>query len=53
MGATNAAALGPFKKYRPAATDEKRKNLLCVGCDFSGWYNFGKILKLLLPDVIV
>jgi len=27
------------------ATDEKKKNLLYFGCDFSGWYNFGKIIK--------
>ena len=29
-----------------AATDEKKKNLLYFGCDFSGWYNFGKIIKI-------
>jgi len=27
------------------ATDEKKNNLLCFGCDFSGWYNFGKMIK--------
>jgi len=26
--------------------DEKKKSLLCFGCDFSGWYNFGKIIKI-------
>jgi len=34
-GATDAAALSPFK-------DEKKKNILYIGCDFSCWYNFGK-----------
>ena len=29
------------------ATDEKKKCLLYFGCDFSGWYNFQKIIKLL------
>jgi len=28
------------------ATDEKKKSLLCFGCDFCGWYTFGKIVKL-------
>ena len=23
----------------------KRKSLLYFGCDYSGWYNFGKIIK--------
>ena len=31
---------------RPTATDEKKKTLLYFGCDFSGWYNFGKIVKI-------
>jgi len=30
---------------RPTATDEKKKNPLYFGYDFSGWYNFGKIIK--------
>ena len=25
---------------------ENEKSLLCFGCDFSGWYNFGKIIKI-------
>jgi len=29
---------------RPTATDEK--SLLYFGCNFSGWYNFGKIVKI-------
>ena len=41
-------------RNRPTATDEKKKNLLCFCCDFSGWFNFrGKSLKLLPPDVII
>jgi len=32
-------------RNRPTATDEK--SLLYFGCDFSGgWYNFGKIIKI-------
>jgi len=23
----------------------KKRSLLCFGCDFSGWYSFGKIVK--------
>jgi len=41
VGAIDAAALGPFKK-----------NLLYFGCDFSGWYNFEKVIKLVATDVI-
>jgi len=33
-------------KNRPTATDEKKNSLLCSCCDFSGWYNFGKIIKI-------
>jgi len=25
---------------------EKKKELLYFGCDFSGWYNFWKIIKI-------
>jgi len=32
-------------RNRPTATDEKKKSRLYFGCDFSGWYNFGKIIK--------
>jgi len=32
-------------RNKHTATDEKKKTLLCFGCDFSGWYNFGKIIK--------
>jgi len=29
------------------ATDEKTRSLLYFGCDFcGGWYNFGKIIKI-------
>jgi len=45
VGAVDAAALGSFKNRR-TATDEKKKNLLHFGCDFSGWYTFGKIIKV-------
>ena len=31
-------------RHRPTATDEKR-SLRYFGCDFSGWYNFEKIIK--------
>jgi len=41
-------------RNRPTATDEKKKNLLCFCCDFSGWFNFRrKSLKLLPPDVVI
>jgi len=29
---------------RPTVTDEK--NILYFGCDFRGWYNFGKIITV-------
>jgi len=51
-----ALAFKKFKKFKKisciqeigpcTATDEKKKSLLCVGCDFSGWYTFGKIIKI-------
>jgi len=51
--ATDAAALGSFKKQAHGhATNDKKKNLLCFGCDFSGWYNFRKVAKILPPNVI-
>jgi len=28
------------------ATDEKKKSCLYFGCDFSVWYNFGKVVKI-------
>jgi len=31
---------------RPTATGEKKNYLLYICCDFSGWYNFGKIIKI-------
>ena len=47
MGAIGAAALGPCRNM-PTATDDKKKGLLCFDCDFSGWYNIGKILKIIV-----
>jgi len=40
-GPIDAAALGPF-----TATDDITKSLLYFGCDFSGWYNFWKLIKI-------
>jgi len=37
VGAIDVAALGPFKK---------KKFFLYFGCDFSRWYNFGKIITV-------
>jgi len=51
VGAIDAAVLGPFKKQARGHGRENEKSLLYVGCNFSGWYNFGKSLKLLPPDV--
>jgi len=45
VDATGAAALGPFKKSTHDHGRESEKSLLCFGCDFSGWYSFGKIIK--------
>jgi len=42
VGAIDAAA---HWRNRPTATDKKKKSLLYFGCDFNGWYNFGKIVK--------
>jgi len=46
VGAIYAAALGIYKKYGPRPRTRKGINLLYFGCDFSGWYNFGKIVKI-------
>jgi len=36
----------------PTATDEKKTSLLYFGRDdFSGWYNFAKITKIVATDV--
>ena len=45
-GAIDAAALGPFKKQAHGHGRENEKSLLYFGCDFSGRYNFGKIIKI-------
>jgi len=41
-------SIRPTEETDPCtAADEKtRKNLLYFCCDFSGWYNFGKIIKI-------
>ena len=44
MRAIDAAALGPFKKQALGHGRDNEKSLLYFGCDFSGWYNFGKII---------
>ena len=41
--ALDGHGLGPS-----TATDEKKKSLFYFGCDFSGWYNFGKIIKIVI-----
>jgi len=48
--AIDAAALDPFKKQ--AHGHGREKSLLCFGCDLSGWYSFGKIIKTVATDVI-
>jgi len=44
VGAIDAAALGPFKAH--GLGRENEKNLPYFGTDFSGWYSFGKIIKI-------
>jgi len=44
VGAIDAAALGPFQKQ--AHDHGQEKSILYFGCDFSTWYNFGKIVKI-------
>jgi len=44
LGAIDAAALGPFKKQAHGHGRENEKSLLYFGCDFSAWYNIGKII---------
>jgi len=46
VGAVDATALGPIEKQAHGHERENEKNLLYFGCDFSGWYNFGKIVKI-------
>ena len=46
VGAIDAAALGPLKKSVTATDEKMRKVISIFSCDFSGWYNFGKINKI-------
>jgi len=46
VGAIDAAALGPCKKSAHGHGRENEKSLLYFGCDFSGWHDFGKIIKI-------
>jgi len=46
VGAIDAAALGPFKKQAHGHGRENEKSLLYFGRAFSGWRNFGKIIKM-------
>ena len=46
MGAIDAATLGPFKAQADGHGREIDNSSLCFGCDFAGWYNFGKIIKI-------
>jgi len=48
VGAIDAAALGPFKKqaHGHVGPYDKKKSLLYIGCDFSDWYIFGEIVKI-------
>ena len=48
MRAIDAAALGPFKKQALGHGRENEKSFLYFGCDFSGWYNFGKIIEIVV-----
>jgi len=41
--AIDVAALQAHSRNRPTALDDDKKNKF--GCDFSGWYSFGKITK--------
>jgi len=53
VGAIDAAAVGPFKKYAPTATDEKTRKVFSVLVEISVVCTiFGKSFKLLLPNVI-
>ena len=46
VGAIDAAALGPFKKQAHHGHGrENEKSLLYFACGYSGWYNFGEIIK--------
>jgi len=45
-GAIDTAALSPLKKQAHGHGRENEKSLLYFGCDFSGWYDFGKNIKI-------
>jgi len=45
VGAVRAAALGPHSGPRPRPR-KREKSSLSFRCDFCGWYNFGKIIKI-------
>jgi len=46
VGAIDAAALGPCTQETGPRPRTRKKTLLYFGCYFSGWYNFGKIVKI-------
>jgi len=45
-GAIDAAAYKPIEETGPRPRTRKEKSSLDFGCDFSGWYNFGKNSKI-------
>jgi len=49
----DAAALGPFKKQAHGHRRDNKKSLLYFGCDFSGWYSFGKIIKIVATRCLI
>ena len=45
-------SIRPIQDIGPRPRTKKRKkNLLYLGCDFSGWYNFEKIIKIVATRV--
>jgi len=47
VGAIDAAAsIRRIQEIGPYGQGRERESLLYFGCDFSGWYNFGKIVKI-------
>jgi len=37
-------------RNRPTAMNEKKISILYFGCDFSGWYYCGKIIKIVVTS---
>ena len=45
-GKSRCCSIRPVREIGPRPRTRKRNNFLYSGCDFSGWYNFQEIIKI-------